>query len=146
MQSVDVFDLPKCETCHQVPGICACNDRLQQMFVKREEFMRAIKEKRGAYSDWPLDLSQKKSQQMVREVMLKGVEECFEALQEFRNWKSHRASGDPVVDRDKFLEEMVDALNFFFAALILSGINADDLFKMYVKKDEIIHQRLNSNY
>ena len=52
-------------------------DRLQEIFALREEFMREIADKRGAYGSWPVDISQKKSQQLVREVTLKGVEEIF---------------------------------------------------------------------
>jgi len=32
-------------------------DRLNQIFVLREKFMEAIRDKRGAYSEWPCDIS-----------------------------------------------------------------------------------------
>ena len=56
-------------------------DRLKEIFVKREEFMRLIKEKyKDAYPSWPVDISSKNNQALLRETALKGVEEMFEAL------------------------------------------------------------------
>lgn len=124
----------------------ASQDRLHRMFTMREEFMKAIRDKRGAYGEWPVDLGDKKSQQLIRDIALKGVEEIFEALGELKNWKSHRLTENREVDRDAFLEEVVDAFNYFFALMILSGVNADEFFNAYEKKDKIIHDRLNNDY
>ena len=121
-------------------------DRLQQMFELREKFMKDIREKRGAYGTWPVDMGDKKSQQLMREIALKGVEEMFEALGELKNWKSHRVTENPEVDRQKFLEEIIDAFNYFFALLVLAGVDAEELFQAYLKKDAIIHDRLNNGY
>lgn len=121
-------------------------DRLEKVFFLREEFMKAIREKRGAYGEWPVDMSEKKSQQLIREITLKGVEEMFEALGELKNWKSHRLTENPDVDQEAFLEEIVDAFNYFIAVLVLSGVNADKFFEAYERKDKIIHDRLNNGY
>lgn len=121
-------------------------DRLHQVFVLREKFMEAIRDKRGAYSEWPLDMSDKKSQQLIREITLKGVEEMFEALGELKNWKSHRLTENREVNREAFLEEIVDAFNYFIAVMILAGVDADEFFEAYKKKDAVIHDRLNSGY
>lgn len=121
-------------------------DRLQEIFALREEFMREIADKRGAYGSWPVDISQKKSQQLVREVTLKGVEEIFEALGELKNWKNHRLSEDASFNRELFLEEMVDSFNYFTAALILLGVDSEEFFKAFLKKDAIIHKRLEEGY
>lgn len=121
-------------------------DRLHQVFSMREKFMEAIREKRGAYGQWPVDLGDKKSQQQIREITLKGVEEMFEALGELKNWKSHRLTENREVDRDAFLEEIVDAFNYFIAVMILTGVDADEFFEAYKKKDAVIHDRLNNGY
>ena len=121
-------------------------DRLQEIFTLREEFMREIADKRGAYGTWPVDISQKKSQQLVREVTLKGVEEIFEALGELKNWKNHRLSEDTSFNRELFLEEMVDSFNYFTAALILLGVDSEEFFEAFLKKDAIIHKRLEEGY
>jgi len=121
-------------------------DRLQEIFTLREEFMREIADKRGAYGTWPVDISQKKSQQLVREVTLKGVEEIFEALGELKNWKNHRLSENTSFNRELFLEEMVDSFNYFTAALILLGVDSEEFFEAFLKKDVIIHKRLEEGY
>lgn len=122
-------------------------DKLEEMFILREKFMEAMRSSgRGYMVQWPLEIGEKKSQQLVREITLKGIEELFEALSELKNWKSHKVTEDPVVDRDAFLEEMVDAFNYFFAVLVLSGFSPQEFYESYVKKDSVIHQRLKNNY
>ena len=117
------------------------------MFELRKIFMRRIKDlKQDEYPDWPIDIRDKKPQQHVRDMALRGVEEMFEALQHFKNWKPHRDAEIRDFDRDAFLEEIVDAFNYFFSVLVLTGISGDELFQAYVKKDEIIHRRLNDGY
>lgn len=125
----------------------ATEDKLHHMFELREQFMRALKaQKTGIYPKWPLDLTEKKSQQTVRDTALKGVEEVFEAMQHFKNWKSHRVTEDRNFDREEFLEEMVDAFNYFFSVLVLTGVTADELYDAYVAKDTVIHDRLKTGY
>ena len=122
-------------------------DRLELMFSMREHYMRALNEsKPGAYPEWPVDITEKGSQQAIRDVALRSVEEVFESLQHCKNWKSHRSVEDKSFDREKFLEEMVDALNYFFALLIMVGVDAQELYQAYEKKDDVIHERLKSGY
>lgn len=123
------------------------NDKLDVMFSLRESFMKALKEKKpNEYPVWPIDLSDKKSQQHARDMALRGVEEMFEALQHLKNWKPHRETQITEFDRDEFVEEVVDAFNYFFSVLVLTGVTSDELFKMYKKKDMIIRDRLNTGY
>jgi hypothetical protein len=123
-------------------------DRLSNIFKQREEFMHMLRQKfPNAYPvEWPVNLSNKDAQQNVRDIALKGVEEMFEALQHLKNWKDHRTTEMPDIDRDEFLEEVVDSFNYFFSLLILAGFNADDFFEMFEKKDKIIRDRLKGNY
>ena len=60
-------------------------DSLNEMFLLREEFMNALVQHRGIYPKWPLDVSDKENQQILRDSVLRGVEEMFEALQELKN-------------------------------------------------------------
>ena len=109
--------------------------------------MHLIKEKYpDSYKDWPLDISEKSSQVLLRDTALKGVEEMFEALGHLKNWKPHRSTEITEFDRDEFLEEIVDAFNYFFSILVLTGVTSEELFNTYVKKDDIIHKRLQSGY
>ena len=128
------------------------NDRtckLSLMFQKRLEFINEMKETiKGSYPDFPLDMSKKDSQQVCRDLALKGVEEMFEALQHLKNWKPHRQTdlSTEAIDKDEFLEEIVDAFNYFFAMLIVTGFNEDDLFDAFLMKDDIIRRRLKDGY
>lgn len=102
--------------------------------------------KPGEYPAWPIDLSSKSDQQHVRDMALRGVEEMFEALQHLKNWKPHRDTEITEFDKDEFLEEVVDAFNYFLSVLVLTGVTPDELYDMYCRKDDVIHQRLNTGY
>lgn len=104
------------------------------------------KEKPGSYPDWPLDISTKESQQVLRDTALKGIEEMFEALQHLKNWKPHRTTEITSFNHEEFLEEVVDAFNYFLSVLVLVGVTEDEFFNAYKKKDEIIRTRLTSGY
>ena len=109
--------------------------------------MTALKAKKSCeYPEWPIDLSSKQDQQHVRDMALRGVEEMFEALQHLKNWKPHRDTEVREFDREEFLEEVVDAFNYFLSVLVLTGVTADELFSAYDRKDKIIHDRLIGGY
>jgi len=123
--------------------------KLEQMFLKRLEFINEMKSTiSGSYPDFPLDMSEKASQQVCRDLALKGVEEMFEALQHLKNWKPHRQTdlSQEKIDKDAFLEEIVDAFNYFFAMLIVTGFDQNELYTAFLKKHEIIIDRLKNGY
>lgn len=121
-------------------------DRLETIFTKREEFMQLIQDKMSLYPEWPLDLSTKDAQRVCRETMFKGVEEMFEALQHLKNWKPHRQTEIPHVNREEFLEEIVDGFNYFLSLMILIGVDVDEFFEAFDKKDKVIRKRLDNGY
>lgn len=121
--------------------------KLTKMLELREKFMKDLAEKRPAVLQrWPVDISKKESQQAVRDTVLKGVEEMFESLAHLKNWKPHRTTEVADFDHEAFLEEYVDAFNYFLSVLVMLGIDADELFQAYVRKDSIIHDRLKKDY
>ncbi len=123
------------------------NDMLKEMFDLRQRFMIEMKEANSSiYPEWPVDLTNKASQQVLRDTALKGVEEMFEALQHLKNWKPHKQTEVKEFNREEFLEEVVDAFNYFFSLLVLTGVDANELFDAYIKKDTIIHDRLRTGY
>ena len=123
-----------------------CN--LTDMFDKRLSFIELMQSMRdGSYPDFPLDMREKSSQQFCRDLALRGVEEMFEALQHLKNWKPHRLTEViEDIDKDEFLEEIVDAFNYFFSLLIVVGFDEKDLYDAYLKKDAIIRERLQNGY
>ena len=123
------------------------NDRLHEMFSLRASFMKSLeKSKPGTYPAWPVDISKKESQQVLRDTALKGVEEMFEALQHLKNWKPHRDTEIVDFNSDEFLEEVVDAFNYFLSVLVLVGVSEEEFFDAYKKKDKIIRDRLSDGY
>lgn len=123
------------------------SDRLTEIFAKREEFMHLIKNKyQDAYPSWPVDISNKSSQVLLRETALKGVEEMFEALGHLKNWKPHRETEIPEINREEFLEEIVDAFNYFYSLIILMGVDVEEFYDAFNKKDDIIKERLIKGY
>jgi NTP pyrophosphatase (non-canonical NTP hydrolase) len=117
------------------------------MFDMRAKFMDELRKKHpDAYPDMPVDLTSKKSQQHLRDLALRGVEEVFEAVQHLKNWKPHRETEVADFDRAAFKEEMVDSFNYFLSLLILMGVTPDELYQAYVDKDQVIHGRIKGNY
>ena len=117
------------------------------MFNLRKEFIERLeKEIPGSYPAIPVDLRSKPGQKLCRDLALKGVEEMFEALQHLKNWKDHKLTETPEVDGDEYLEEIVDAFNYFFSLIIASGFTHEDLYNAYIKKDKKIHERLTNKY
>ncbi len=122
-------------------------DKLHQIFSLRNSFMAMIKDKfPDSYPEWPVDLSSKQAQITCRETALKGVEEMFEALGHLKNWKPHRQTEMPEINREEFLEEIVDAFNYFLSLIILIGVDVDEFYDAFLKKDEIIRSRLKEGY
>ena len=122
-------------------------DKLDEMFSLRENFMGKLRDKiPHSYPSWPLNLADKEDQQFCRDMALRGVEEMFEALQHLKNWKPHRKTEVRDFNREEFLEEIVDAFNYFFSIIILTGHSADELYNAYLKKDKVIHDRLDDDY
>lgn len=123
----------------------SCN--LKRMFEKRMSFIKMMQTMQpGSYPKFPLDMTKKKSQQVCRDLALKGVEEMFEALQHLKNWKPHRKTEMPEINREDFLEEIVDAFNYFLSLIILIGVDVDEFYSAFLKKDEIIRSRLKEGY
>ena len=122
--------------------------RLAEQFSKRLSFIKEMQDvRKGSYPEFPIDISKKASQQFCRDLALRGVEEIFEALQHLKNWKPHRITEiDEEFNKEEFLEEIVDAFNYFFALLVIVDCDEDKLFDAYKRKDEIIRKRLDNGY
>ena len=121
-------------------------DRLSQIFELRREFISELKVTIPTAMPDEIDPTSKEGQQYLRDLALHGVEEMFEALQHLKNWKPHRKTEVSYLNREEFLEEIVDAFNYFFSLIILSGFDEEDLYDAYIKKDEIIHERIKREY
>lgn len=120
---------------------------LEYLFNLRKEFLRELKEHiPGAVHEIPLNLNEKQSQVFIRETALRGVEEMFEALQLLKNSKPHRKTEITEFNQEHFLEEIVDAFNYFFSMLIYLDIDSDEFIEAFERKHSIIVDRLKSGY
>lgn len=122
-------------------------DKLDEMFRLREHFMVTLGNNvPGTYVDWPVDPTVKSNQMLIKDLALRGVEEMFEAIQHLKNSKVHRQTDVPDFDRDAFLEETVDAFNYFLSMLVLLGITSDELTEAYRSKHDKILRRIHEGY
>ena len=122
------------------------NDRLDEIFTLRKEFINQLKSTIPASMPDKIYPASKQGQQYLRDLALHGVEEMFEALQHLKNWKTHRQTEVDGFDRDAFLEEMVDAFNYFFALMINLDVDDKEFFEAFLKKHDIIINRLKTGY
>lgn len=120
------------------------NDKLKSIFEKQTRFMEMLREN-DMIPEWPLDLTTKPGQRLVRETMHAMQEEMFEAAHTLKN-RTHRMTDVNVYDRDHYMEELGDTLAYFVEVCVLSGINADDLYEEYSRKNQIVTDRLNNGY
>ena len=73
------------------------------------------------------------------------IREVCEALDEVPGTK-HWKKGEPPLDREKLLEELVDVFHFLVSLFILSGYSAEEVHQAYLNKNFINHVRSLSNY
>ena len=131
----------------QVKSIKLTSDRLSQIFELRRSFIEELKITIPSAMPEKIDPASKEGQQYLRDLALHGVEEMFEALQHLKNWKTHRQTDvGGSFDREEFLEEIVDAYNYFFALMINLGVTEDEFFEAFLKKHDIIIDRLKTGY
>jgi len=122
-------------------------DRLKQIFFLRKAFIKQLKTTIPTAMPEDIDPTSKEGQQYLRDLALHGVEEMFEALQHLKNWKSHRQTDmGGTFNREDFLEEMVDAFNYFFALMINLEVSDDEFYEAFLKKHDIIIDRLKTGY
>ena len=120
-------------------------DKLDDMYNQQRDFNYLLRDDRG-YPDFPLDLKEKKNQQILKGLAHECMHELFEANHLLKNSKNHRVTEVKEFDREAYKEELVDALHYFFGIVIYSGITAEELHEAFMKKGAINVQRLKSGY
>jgi dimeric dUTPase (all-alpha-NTP-PPase superfamily) len=75
--------------------------------------------------------------------MLAIIVELSESLQEtaWKPWKKQQET-----DYKKLKEELVDALHFMLNLFIFAGMNAEDIFNEYMKKNKVNFKRQDEGY
>lgn len=120
-------------------------DKLELMYEQQLEFNNLLVSDRD-YPSFPLDLTEKTSQNFLKTLGHECMHELFEANHLLKNSKKHRASNIEAFDREAYKEELCDALHYFFGILNYSGISCEEIFDAYMKKGVINVSRIKSGY
>lgn len=91
--------------------------------------------------EYPVDLTTKQGQRLIKEYVWNAVAELAEASQTLRN-RNHVIKDVPELDFKHYLEELGDAFAFFMEVCILSNISPEMLYDEYVRKNMIVRQKL----
>lgn len=118
---------------------------LNEMWDQQEKFMQLLQEKRGL-PQYPVDLSTKQGQRIVKECVQDAVGELYESLFELKNTKMHRQTNVSELDREHFLEEVIDCFHYIVECAIFAGFTAKDFYEMYLRKGDINEQRIMGGY
>lgn len=120
-------------------------DKLQEMWDQQEAFMKLLQERRG-FPSFPVDPTAKFGQKFLKGITHECMHELFEANLLLKNSKDHRATDVAEFDRESYVEELADALHYFFEIAILSGISLEELRSVYMKKGHVNIERIESGY
>ncbi len=120
-------------------------DKLCKMFNQQKEFMKLLQEKRN-FPSFPMDLSKKESQKFIKNIAYETMGELFEAIQELKNHKDHRATEILDFDKEKLLEELVDSFHFFVELLTLLDVSSNEFYEAFMKKGNINTIRIENGY
>lgn len=119
-------------------------DRLEDMFERQTAFMEELR-RNDKLPEWPVDLTTKPGQRLIKETIFNTIEELAEASFTLKN-RMHKLSDDRTLDIDHYKEELGDALAYFLEIVILSGFTAKELHEEYKRKNQVVFDRLRNGY
>ena len=108
------------------------------MFVRQSINMKILEEK-DVLPPWPVDLTTKQGQRMIKEIAGDCHGELWEATYTLKN-KLHKFQDDRSFDREHYLEELGDTLAYFIELCILSGISHDELYREFCRKNKEVRE------
>jgi hypothetical protein len=124
-----------------LPGEC---DTMKDAFRRQTELMKALIAG-DKLPEYPIDITSKYGQKLIKELIWAMVEEMAEASFILKN-RSHRFTDHTDVDFAHFKEELADAFSYFIEICIYAGINHDELFSEYCRKNHVVKQRVIDGY
>ena len=119
-------------------------DKLEQMFNIQTAFMEELRDN-DRLPEWPVDLSTKPGQRLIKEMIFNTIEELAEASFTLKN-KMHKISDDRAIDIDHYKEELGDTLAYFIEICVLSGFTANEIYEEHKRKNSIVSERLRNGY
>lgn len=105
-------------------------DRLACAWEDQQAFMSLLKERRD-FPAFPVDISSREGQRIVKTIAQDAMGELFEAIQHLKNAKLHRATELAEFDRAAFVEELVDAFKLLLEVALLVGVGLDEFWESY---------------
>lgn len=120
------------------------NDMLVDAFWRQFEFMEMLRD-RDLMPEFPVDITSKLGQRIIKETIFNMFEEAFEASYTLKN-RAHRVTDDRQIDQAHYREEIVDAFSFFMEVCLLSGITPQELYEGFKKKNKFVKERLLGGY
>jgi len=133
-------------SCVDVDQVCQPEtpDALEDIFRRQMVTMEELR-LRDKCPEWPLDITTKPAQRLIKENIFNACEELFEASYTLKN-KAHRQTDVRVIDRAHYVEELGDALAFFLEVCIFSGITPEELYGEFCRKNAIVVDRIRNGY
>lgn len=120
------------------------SDMWQDMWARQISFMDILRDG-DKMPEFPVDISSKMGQRIVKETIFNLTEELFEASYTLKN-RVHRVTDDRGVDFAHYKEELGDALAYFIEVCILSGISPRDLYEEFKRKNRVVKERFQKGY
>lgn len=119
-------------------------DALEDIFRRQKVTMEELR-LRDIMPEYPLDITTKPAQRLIKEVLFNAMEELFEASYTLKN-KMHRQTDVRVLDRAHFVEELGDGLAFFIEVCVLAGITPEELYGEFCRKNAAVVKRIKEGY
>jgi NTP pyrophosphatase (non-canonical NTP hydrolase) len=145
-------DLWSTDTDSDIDPTTGVPDTLVTIFTQQRTLMRGVwpKELASGLSvltsefEWG-EVTNRRVQARIQETYAALVRELSEAMQCLDGSKSWKENPRPV-DVEAFREEIADAFHFFVEFCILSGLDAESLFREYFKKALVNTARVENGY
>lgn len=116
-------------------------EALQIMFKKQ----RGLQERLGFF---PEKMTPQERTSYMKEhiwYMVTELDEAFREMPYGKPWKKYD-NFDMELHAENLKEELVDVFHFFMNVMMAAGMEAEDLFEIYCKKNAINHDRQDNNY
>lgn len=119
-------------------------DKLNEIFRRQKELMEELIAA-DKLPEHPIDITSKYGQRQIKELTFAMIEEMTEGTYILKN-RPHRLTDHPDVDFAHFKEELADALAYFIEICVFAGIDEDELFQEYCRKNAIVKKRVQDGY
>ena len=119
-------------------------DMFEDIFERQTKFMEELRDN-DKLTEWPVDLTTKPGQRLIKETVFNLIEELAEASFTLKN-RTHRVTDVRMLDIGHYKEELGDAMAYLIEVCILSGFTPEEMYEEYKRKNKIVSERLKSGY